>query len=50
MTEPDTEFTGAQKHADPQYGGFLHYQRIDVPHIDNVNETMVDIAVLERAD
>ncbi len=44
LAEPDDEFTAAQKRADPEFGGSLHYQRIDVRDVKNVNETMAGIA------
>jgi NAD(P)-dependent dehydrogenase (short-subunit alcohol dehydrogenase family) len=41
LKEPDEEFTKAQKRADM---GSLHYQRIDVRDVANVNQIMADIA------
>ncbi|KAH6668474.1 hypothetical protein B0J14DRAFT_488386 [Halenospora varia] len=44
LAEPDAEFIAAQKRADPEFGGSLHYQRIDVRDVENINETMAGIA------
>jgi NAD(P)-dependent dehydrogenase (short-subunit alcohol dehydrogenase family) len=44
LAEPDVEFIAAQKRADPEFGGSLYYQRIDVRDVENVNETMAGIA------
>ncbi|TAQ90211.1 hypothetical protein B7494_g1501 [Chlorociboria aeruginascens] len=44
LAEPDAEFIAAQKRADPEFGGSLHYQRIDVRDVESVNETMAGIA------
>ena len=44
LAEPDAEFTTAQSRADPEFGGSLHYQRVDVRDVENLNETMASIA------
>ena len=44
LAEPDAEFTAAQSRADPEFGGSLHYQRVDVRDVENLNETMASIA------
>ncbi|PVH68104.1 NAD(P)-binding protein, partial [Cadophora sp. DSE1049] len=40
----DTEFGAARKRADLDFGGSLHFQRIDVRDVENVNNTRVGIA------
>jgi NAD(P)-dependent dehydrogenase (short-subunit alcohol dehydrogenase family) len=42
--EPDAEFLTAQKRADPQFGGSLHYRHIDVRNAENLDQSMEDIA------
>ncbi|KAH8698521.1 putative short-chain dehydrogenase [Talaromyces proteolyticus] len=44
LSEPDDEFIYAQKHANPAYGGSLHYRCMDVRDAENVKETMSRIA------
>jgi NAD(P)-dependent dehydrogenase (short-subunit alcohol dehydrogenase family) len=44
LEEPDAEFQEAQKRAESEFGGSLHYQRIDVRDVENVNELMAGIA------
>jgi NAD(P)-dependent dehydrogenase (short-subunit alcohol dehydrogenase family) len=44
LEAPDEEFLAAQKRADPEFGGALHYQRLDVRNVDMVNDTMAAIA------
>ncbi|KAH7381132.1 hypothetical protein BKA64DRAFT_229187 [Cadophora sp. MPI-SDFR-AT-0126] len=44
LEEPDNDFIAAQKRADPESGGSLHYKRIDVRDVENVNETIAGIA------
>jgi len=44
LAEPDAEFLAAQQRADPEFGGSLHYKRIDVRNVQDVDETMAGIA------
>jgi NAD(P)-dependent dehydrogenase (short-subunit alcohol dehydrogenase family) len=44
LAEPDAEFIAAQTRADPEFGGSLHRQRVDVRDVKNLNETMASIA------
>lgn len=44
LEEPDHEFRAAQNRADPEFGGSLHYLRLDVRDVSMVNETMAHIA------
>ncbi|KAJ5982809.1 hypothetical protein N7451_012909 [Penicillium sp. IBT 35674x] len=44
LPEPDEEFQVAQARANPQFGGSLHYQRLDVRDRDRTNQIMSAIA------
>jgi len=48
LEEPDNEFRTAQKRADPEFGGSLHYQRLDVRNAEMVNDTMASIAAQRK--
>ncbi|KAH7350566.1 hypothetical protein BKA65DRAFT_535715 [Rhexocercosporidium sp. MPI-PUGE-AT-0058] len=48
LEKPDDDFIAAQKRADPEFGGSLHYKRIDVRDVENVNETMAGIAAQKQ--
>lgn len=44
LSEPDAEFLTAQKRARPEYGGSLHYQRVDVRDADDVDKILSRVA------
>ncbi|CAL8584449.1 hypothetical protein XPA_010049 [Xanthoria parietina] len=44
LEEPDDEFGAAQKRANPDFGGSLHYNRIDVRDSDNLDSVIGGIA------
>ena len=44
LPEPDEEFHAAQARANPQFGGSLHYRRLDVRDRDGTNQIMSAIA------
>ena len=44
LEEPDDEFGAAQKRANPDFGGLLHYNRIDVRDSDNLDSVIGGIA------
>jgi NAD(P)-dependent dehydrogenase (short-subunit alcohol dehydrogenase family) len=43
LEKPDEEFTAAQDRANPEFGGSLHYRKIDIRDEEHVNHTMADI-------
>ncbi|KAI1828841.1 hypothetical protein CBS147337_10355 [Penicillium roqueforti] len=44
LPEPDEEFHAARARANPQFGGSLHYRRLDVRDRDGTNQVMSAIA------
>jgi len=48
LEEPDNDFRAAQKRADPEFGGSLQYQRLDVRNVEMVNDTMASIAARRK--
>jgi len=44
LEEPDAEFLAAQKNARPEFGGSLHYHRVDVQNTDELESVMASIA------
>ncbi|KAL8892714.1 MAG: hypothetical protein Q9215_000463 [Flavoplaca cf. flavocitrina] len=44
LVEPDEEFRAAQKRANPDFGGSLHYSRIDVRDTENLDGVIGGIA------
>lgn len=44
LERPDNEFVDAQRRANPDFGGSLHYRQLDVRDEKDVDETMGEIA------
>ncbi|KAI9931167.1 hypothetical protein ASPWEDRAFT_145880 [Aspergillus wentii DTO 134E9] len=44
LPKPDDELHTAQKRANPDFGGSLHYRRMDVQDRENTKQTMAEIA------
>lgn len=48
LEEPDEEFRAAQKRANPDFGGSLHYKRINVRDTKKLDRVIAEIAAKYR--
>ncbi|KAJ9629958.1 hypothetical protein H2203_002343 [Taxawa tesnikishii (nom. ined.)] len=44
LPEPDNEWHEAQKRVVPEWGGALHYRRVDVSNTENLDDVIMEIA------